>query len=169
MRMLGMAPRQVEGQLSDRLSLRIGTAPMLAVDPAESGRHRWREVFVMDGEVLDLQLVYDDADDSDEVLDLSSELRQTLLELDVKSVDAVPTEAPERAMGLAEVLGALVVAVGAAERLVRVLKTVGAWVRRTGRTVEIRDGDVVLKLTNVSAELQNRAIDAWLERRGQGG
>jgi len=115
-------------------------------------------------ESLALQVVPTDDDDAEDVHDLSVRLRATLLDLDVASVDPVPEVGPDGAKGLGTVLGALMVGLGAAERIARVLRTIGAWVRHTGRTVEIRaDGDV-LKLTNVSAEQQNRLIDAWLER-----
>lgn len=113
-------------------------------------------------DALGIQVVRGQTDDADTLHELTLRLRTTLLELDVKRVDPTPAEGPDGAKGVGTVLGSLMVSLGAAERLSRVLKTIGAWVRRNDRAVEISIGNSTLKLSNVSAEEQSRLIDAWL-------
>jgi hypothetical protein len=97
---------------------------------------------------------------------LTTRLRGELLELDVESVEPVVEEtAPPHAKGLATLVGWLTVGLGTAERLRAVVTALRNWVSRTNRSVEITYGGDVLKLSNVTAEQQDRLIEDWLTRR----
>lgn len=120
----------------------------------------------MDLAALTVRVRPDVDDDVDELAVLTERLRVELLELDVDSV--VPlTEgnAPEHAKGLASIAGALVVQLGTLEGLRAFVNAVRHWVSRTNRTVEVRVGDDLLRLTGVTSEQQEKIIDAWLTRQ----
>ena len=102
--------------------------------------------------------------DAEEVAELTALLHEDLLELDVAAVDPLPEEnVPEGSKGLGVVAGWLAVQLGPAA-LKLVVDRVAAWARRNDRSVEIRLGDEVLKVTGVSQDAQKQLIDGWLAR-----
>ncbi|MEO3812117.1 hypothetical protein ABGB17_24235 [Sphaerisporangium sp. B11E5] len=104
--------------------------------------------------------------DPEELAELTGDLRGELLDLDdvLSAGPPPPEDVPGTAKGLGAVVGWLVVQLGTLEGLRAVVDAVRSWVSRSGRTVEISiDGDT-LKLTAVTAEQQQRIIDAWLAR-----
>jgi hypothetical protein len=107
--------------------------------------------------------------DADELMAITGRLRSELLQLDVAAVDPVgEAAAPERAKGLADLAGWLVVQLGTVSGLRVVVEAVGGWAARTHREVEINYGGDVLRVTGVSSAQQERIVDAWLVRHGAG-
>jgi hypothetical protein len=116
---------------------------------------------------LEVQQVPDG--DTDALVELTGLLRAELLELDVDSVEPVEAgSGPGQAKGLAVLAGWLAVQLGSVERLRALLGAVFAWAGRTHREVEVSYGGDVLKVSGVSAEQQERIIDAWLARHAPG-
>jgi hypothetical protein len=107
--------------------------------------------------------------DQEELAELTMRLREELLDLDVTAVDPLSEEdAPENAKGLATVVGWLVVNLGTAEGLRAVVEALSGWARRTERSVEVSYGGDVLKVTGVTADQQEKIINAWLARHAAG-
>jgi hypothetical protein len=104
--------------------------------------------------------------DTDELADLSSALRNELLELDVDAVEPVVDAAPpEGAKGLPAWAATLLVRLGLSS-LGALVTRLRHWAGRTGHSVEVTiDGDT-LKITGASAEQQEKLINAWLVRHG---
>ncbi|MDQ4146054.1 MAG: hypothetical protein M3198_20370 [Actinomycetota bacterium] len=109
--------------------------------------------------------------DPEEVAELTLQLREELLQLDIESADLVTAEnVPAGAKaGEALALGALLVSLAssAPALLGAVVKAVESWVGRMGhRSVKLElDGDV-LEVTGVSSRQQQDLIQAWLARLG---
>jgi len=109
----------------------------------------------------------EEEEDEEELARLTRRLRSELLDLDVSDVEPVTGEQEEGAKGAAEVLGWLVVHLGA-EQLGEVVGKVAQWALSHGRTVEVNlDGDV-LKLGRATREQQEGAYQAWLARHTPG-
>jgi hypothetical protein len=108
--------------------------------------------------------------DTEELAELTQQLRGELLELNVEAVDlARAGEAPERAKaGDPVTWGALLVALTASGGvLITLINTLQSWLTRHERrsvTLEI-DGDK-LEVTGISSEEQQRLINTWLSRHG---
>ncbi|HWI00284.1 MAG TPA: hypothetical protein VNT27_08125 [Propionibacteriaceae bacterium] len=118
---------------------------------------------------LTLQVQAGPGDDEDELLKLTSRLRDELLDLDVAGVDPVSEEtAPEQAKGLATLAGWLVVQFGSISGLRTVVGVIRDWAARTNRQVEITVDGEVLKASGISAAQQEKIIDVWLSRHGPG-
>jgi hypothetical protein len=106
--------------------------------------------------------------DTEELAELTRQLRGALLELDVEAVYLVRAgEAPERAKaGDPITWGALLVALTASGGvLITLINTLQSWLTRHERrsvTLEI-DGDK-LEVTGISSEEQQRLINSWLSR-----
>jgi hypothetical protein len=116
---------------------------------------------------LTLQVQAGPDDDDDELLKLTSRLRDELLDLDVADVDPVTEEtAPEQAKGLATLAGWLVVQFGSISGLRTVVGLIRDWAARTNRQVEITVDGEVLKASGISAAQQEKLIDVWLSRHG---
>ncbi|HEY5846021.1 MAG TPA: hypothetical protein VIT42_04430 [Microlunatus sp.] len=103
-------------------------------------------------------------------IELTSLLRQELLELDVAAVEPLTQgSAPEGSKGPAAALvGWLAVHFGAAglkSGLKAVVDVVATWAGRTGKTVELTIGGNTLKLTGASAEMQSRIVDEFFARQ----
>lgn len=97
------------------------------------------------------------------------QLREELLVLDVDAVERPAGAAPEgaRAAELA-VAGALVVHVGQAT-ISAVVRIIERWVaRRSGRSVKVTLGADSIELTNAGRDVQQRLIEAFLERHSDG-
>jgi hypothetical protein len=110
-----------------------------------------------------------DSDDADEMDELVNGLRSDLLDLDVEAVEPVEdTDLPEGAKGLGTLFGLLSVSLGIVDRLQSVVDTLREWTGRTGRTVEIRLGDDVLKVSRASSAQQERIIEDWIARQHGG-
>jgi hypothetical protein len=105
--------------------------------------------------------------DAEEVADLTSQLRQELLELDVDAVELARSGPAPRGTKAVDVLaiGGLILSLAKSSALTHVVKVVQGWLSRDNRRqVEIQmDGDV-LKLTGATDEEQRRLVDAWIAR-----
>ena len=111
--------------------------------------------------------VEDEGADPEELADLTSHLRDELLDLDVEAV-ALPRlgEPPpgSRAVDLVA-LGTLIVTFAKSEVLVAVVTAVRAWLADSQqRSVKVTfDGDT-LELTGLSSKEQHRVVAQWLDR-----
>ena len=122
----------------------------------------------MDSGGLVLQVCPAPEDDAAELAELAGWLRGELLDLDVRDVDRLPSEAvPPGAKGVAAVAGWLWVQLGP-EALRAVLAKVADWVTRNDRVVEVSLGGDTLKLGRASREQQEKIIDGWLARHPAG-
>ena len=119
-------------------------------------------------DVLRVQVLPGD-DDADQLEELTSLLREELLELDVAAVEPAQESAPEDAKGALAALGGwLAVHFGAAglrTGLKAVVNVVASWAGRTGKTVELTIGGDTLKVTGASAEMQARIVDEFFARQ----
>jgi len=108
-------------------------------------------------------------DDDEELTVATAWLRDELLALDVDDVEPLAGEAmPDGAKGLGVALAAVLVKVGSGVSLRAVLDALLRWARASRRDLEVTlDGDT-LRLTGVSAEQQDKIIDAWLARHAGG-
>jgi len=121
------------------------------------------------GDVLRLQVLPGD-EDAEQLDELTSLLRQELLELDVAAVEPLTQgSAPEESKGaVAALAGWLAVHFGAAglkSGLKAVVNVVATWAGRTGKTVELTIGGNTLKLTGASAEMQSRVVEEFFARQ----
>jgi hypothetical protein len=117
---------------------------------------------------LKLKIEPGDAADEEEFADLTQQLRQELLELDVLAVEpASAGQAPEQSKGVdVEAAGSLIVGLtGSTGLLTKIIGTVQAWLSRRGpRSVRLElDGDV-LEVTGVSSREQRELINLWVDR-----
>jgi hypothetical protein len=120
---------------------------------------------VADVDKLILQVLPAADSDAKELADLSDGLHAELLDVDAASVAPLPAEAaPERAKGLADLAGWLVVQFGTLDGLRAAVAAIRGWTSRTRRTVEISIGGDALKVTGVTSQQQGELIDAWLAR-----
>jgi hypothetical protein len=118
---------------------------------------------------LTLQIQPGPDDDDEELLQLTSRLRNELLELDVSDISPVTDEAaPEDAKGLATLAGWLVVQFGSVTAIRTVLGVLRDWAGRTNRQVEIMVDGESLKVSGISAAQQEKIIDVWLTRHSPG-
>ena len=106
--------------------------------------------------------------DDQEVDELTSQLRRTLLDLDVESVDRVKQgEAPPGVRGSDVLaLGTLIVTLAKSTRtLATLVNTVKIWLSGgSQRSVKLQiDGDI-LEVTGLSSSDQQRLITSWIER-----
>ncbi|MCI0384035.1 hypothetical protein [Streptomyces sp. CNQ085] len=118
-----------------------------------------------------------DGEDAERLELATSALREELLELDVERVEAVsagPAPDGTRAVDVAEIGGLLVTLAQVPVALHELVTVVRQWMARgadsgaAGRTAELTiDGDT-LKVTGVSAETQDRIVDAWLRAHTPG-
>jgi hypothetical protein len=107
-------------------------------------------------------------EDLDKLADLTAQLRVELLELDTVSVE--PPEAADLpgAKGLGSVIGWLFVQLRSAEALHAVLGALRNWSARTERTIEVSYGTEALKASGLTADLQEKIVDAWLAAHSAG-
>ncbi|GHJ48370.1 hypothetical protein Cs7R123_57120 [Catellatospora sp. TT07R-123] len=121
----------------------------------------------MKSQELLVRVLAEDADDA-ALAKYTWQLRGALLQLDVDSVSPLAEALPVGTKGVGEVLGALVVRLGAAlgtlAGLRLVLETVRDWSVLSGRTVEVAYGDDVLKLTRATKQEQKKIVDDFLAR-----
>lgn len=109
--------------------------------------------------------------DDEELLDLTSRLRQELLTLDVDEV-SVPAvgEAPADAKGLKllAIGGVVVKFLMRSDVLQAIVATTRSWLaRQQVRSVELSiDGDTC-KVTGITSDDQDRLIDLWIARHAQ--
>lgn len=109
-----------------------------------------------------------DGADSDEIMELTSQLRDSLLELDVEAVYA-PSKgaAPEGSKGVESLqLGSLIVQFllqeGVLESVIRVLKS---WLgHRSDRSVKVTLGDDSLELTGATSAQVSQLVEVWVRR-----
>lgn len=116
--------------------------------------------------------IADSQADSEELDELTHQLRRELLELDVDNVERLSAgDAPPGTRGLdVAALGALLVTCStSASAITNLITTVRGWLRRApaGRTVELTIRDRTLKLSNVSDEQQERLIQEFLSPASQ--
>jgi hypothetical protein len=113
-----------------------------------------------------VQILPNEEVDDQELLDLTTQLREDLLDLDVFAVEPITdVKAPDHSKGaVAAVGGWLAVNLGR-EALRVVVSRIVAWASRSNSTIEIIHGTDVLRVTAVSQEQQNRLIDDWIRRQ----
>jgi len=103
-----------------------------------------------------------------ELDELTTRLREQLLELDVEAVDRVYTGPPPPGTRAVEIaaLGALVVKLATSPQLLGVLvHTVQSWLGSHGdRSVHLKLGGDVLDLKGVTSAQQQQLIDDWVTR-----
>lgn len=106
--------------------------------------------------------------DPEEIDDLTAELRERLLELDVETVEPRRGgEAPAgtRAGDVLTIGGLIVTLVTSPELLKGTIGTVQSWLSaRSGKTVELEINGQKIKLTGITSEEQRRLIDLFVER-----
>jgi hypothetical protein len=119
-------------------------------------------------DVLQMQVdigIESDADAA-ELDEATVQLRQDLLQLDVEDVERPPGEPPPpgaRAVD-ATILGTLIVSAGPAV-IGTVVQTLAGWLsRRPSRSLKIEIAGDSIELTDVSAEEQQRLIEAFVAR-----
>ena len=119
-------------------------------------------------DVLQMQVdigIESDADAA-ELDEATVQLRQNLLQLEVEDVERPPGEPPPpgaRAVDAA-VLGTLIVSAGPAV-IGTVVQTLAGWLsRRPSRSLKLEIGGDSIELTDVSAEDQQRLIEAFVAR-----
>lgn len=123
----------------------------------------------MNTSVARLQVRLEDTeDDAEELEELTRQLRDELLLLEVDHVERVPAgEAPAgtRSGELAAVGALLVGIAGHPGLLPAVVDTVRGWLARVGqRSVKLQmDGDV-LEVTGISSRQQEQLVNTWLAR-----
>src|SRR3954451_15209994 len=120
-------------------------------------------------ETLRLRLDLENDSDSEEQDELTRGLRDELLQLDVTDVKRPAGAAPEGARAIdAVALGTLLVTLSG-DTLGVVAKTIQRWISRAGsRTVSMEiDGDKI-DLKGVSAEDQQKLIEAFVARHAEG-
>jgi len=129
----------------------------------------------MRGQIATLQLHVGAGEDSDtnEVAELTLQLRQELLELDVEAVEtAREGHVPEGAKAVEAIAagGLIISLVKSAGLLNAVVNTVQSWLARRGsRSVKLElDGDV-LEVTGISPQQQRDLIKTWIERNAARG
>jgi uncharacterized protein YjiS (DUF1127 family) len=118
---------------------------------------------------LEIELAVDGDAPAEESDELTVNLRQELLELDVDAVDRrTADEPPPGARGAASAeLGSLLVTLGPAA-LESVVQTIRAWLSRDrGRRARLQLGDDVLELSDASREQQERLVAAFLARNAE--
>jgi hypothetical protein len=115
--------------------------------------------------VLNIQT---DADtDIEELAELTQQLREELLELDVENVNLLNVgEIPEKAKAVDPVSwGTLLVTFVSAGGISTLINTLQSWLsRHEQRSVTLKIGDDELVVTGISSNEQQRLINAWISR-----
>jgi hypothetical protein len=110
--------------------------------------------------------------DAEERSQLTSRLREELLELDVEGVQPTKAGLPPSGTKVAEVteLGTLVVTlVSSGTLLAAIVTTVSSFLsRHRYRTATLKVDDDVLELTGLSSRAQQHVIQEWIERHKAG-
>jgi len=121
--------------------------------------------------VVALRLEGEAETDAQELDNLTTRLRQRLLELDVQSVNRIVAgEAPDgaRAADVIALGGLLVTLVKSPELLKTIASGVQSWLsNRRGCTVVMEVAGDKLEVTGLSSEERQRLIDLWIERHSQ--
>lgn len=120
---------------------------------------------------LAVQVMVDDSD-AEDVARATSQLRQELLGLDVKTVEAPTTHAPppgSKSTADVVTLGALAVNLTDPQVLGAVITAIKSWLAGSSRrSIKMEIGGDVLQLTGVSSHEQRRLTDEWLDRHTAG-
>jgi hypothetical protein len=115
-------------------------------------------------------VLVDDDLDAEEIDELSHQLRDELLELDVDSVEFISAgQAPSNTRAIEVfVLGGLLVKLAESfDSLATMIGTIRNWLSRRGAgSIKIQLGDDVLELSHPSKKDEERLIAAFLERHG---
>lgn len=108
--------------------------------------------------------------DNEKVADLTLQLRENLLELDVEAVDLVGEgKAPVGARAGGSVIWGTLLLTLSHEALKTVIGYIQSWLGATGcRSVDIKIGGNKLKVTGVSSKDQQRLIDTFIAVVGKG-
>lgn len=106
-----------------------------------------------------------EVDDTEESAELTSRLRDELLELDVDDVTRPSAVAPDGAKGDAVAWAELVVTVSAS--LPPLVQAIRSWRdRQRGATVVIEHAGDRLVLADATPDVQNALVKDWLARHG---
>ncbi len=106
-----------------------------------------------------------EAEDQGDLFEVTTFLRDELLNLDVADVRPVDSQdAPDGAKGVGVVAGWLAVQLSSGEAIRAVVEWLRGWSARRRREVEVSIGGDTIKLSAASATEQQRIIDAWIAR-----
>jgi hypothetical protein len=115
---------------------------------------------------ISLRVELDDAASIDELAQVTAELREELLELDVDAVEGVAgPEASPDAKGASDNVETLIVALSNSAVLVALVGVLRSWISRaSGRKITIKSGKDEITVSGASAEDQERLIKSWLDQ-----
>jgi hypothetical protein len=121
---------------------------------------------------VELRIDPEEGMDAEELSQLTSRLREELLELDVEGADLARAEIPTSGTKAADVakLGTLIVTLATSSTLLTALvKTITSFLsRHQHRTAKLRIDNDVLELTGLSSRAQQRVIEDWIGRHNAG-
>ena len=115
--------------------------------------------------ILDIHT--DSETDVEELAELTTQLREELLELDVETVDLVSVgEKPEKAKAVDPISwGTLLVTLISAGGMNSLINVLQSWLsRHERRSITLKIGDDELEVTGISSKEQQRLMEAWLSR-----
>jgi hypothetical protein len=116
---------------------------------------------------LGIQVAIGPDGDSEEIAQVTLQLRRELLDLDVDAVETPSTGVPppgSRAVDVAAI-GTLVVNLADSQVLAAVVATVHSWLAGSSRRrIKLELNGDSLELTGVSSSEQRRLADEWLDR-----
>lgn len=119
-------------------------------------------------DVVHLQVLPGVADDAEHLNELTSLLREELLELDVAAVEPLTEDhAPEESKGVVAAVGGWLSVHFGSAGLKAVVNAVATWAGRTGKTVELTIGENTLKLTGTNADMQSKIVDEFFARQSR--
>ncbi len=111
--------------------------------------------------------------DSEELQDLTLQLRDELCELDIEAVEFIKgPEAPERTKGIdPQLVGELLVTLVASGGIITTLiNTLQSWINRHNQcNATIKIGEDVLNIKGISIEQQDKLIESWVSRHSKPG
>jgi hypothetical protein len=113
----------------------------------------------------------DESSDLDKAqsLALTGRLERDLKALDVESVARSPEVIPPEAKaGVGAAAAGLVVQLGRSVGVTALVAVIRRWAEANRTTVKVSIGGDVLELSGVSAQLQQRIVDDWLDRHAPG-
>lgn len=126
-----------------------------------------KPVSAVKNQTLDVGLQLSSKGGEGELDELTRQLRDELLNLDVDDVQLVSKGAPPaeaKGFGLLAVGGLIVKFVGS-KAFANVVAAVGVWLARDkGRTAKLKIGDETIELSGLSAKQQQALIDTWTKK-----
>jgi hypothetical protein len=117
-------------------------------------------------DVVSVHVIPGVGDDAEHVDELTSLLREELLELDIEKVEPLREDAaPPGSKGVGAAVGGWLAVHFGPAGLRAVVNAIAAWTARTGKTVELSIGGNTLKLTGLSADVQSKIVEEFFARQ----